>query len=131
MSNPLSPDLKVFKISKLEFGHQIEKDACTWFLGRPGTRLLSRNYRCRVGEIDLVFEEERTGEIELVFVEVRARLQSSWESGVESVTFPKQLKLKRTIDHFLAEYSGRASGARVDILAWDGTNWLHVESVWF
>ena len=39
------------------------------FLQRQGLRLLAQNYRCRVGEIDLIMQDGVT----LVFIEVRMR----------------------------------------------------------
>ena len=45
------------------------EDYCAHFLGRAGLRLLARNWRCRLGEIDLIAQEGATR----VFFEVRLR----------------------------------------------------------
>ena len=121
----------------LDFGLEVEKSAAEWFLiHHPTSQLLARNYRCKSGELDLVFEEKVYSDVdgpekaergvELVFVEVRARCEGSWVSAVESIDLRKQKKLRRVIEHFLAQYRGRAHSARFDVLAWDGKHWTHV-----
>lgn len=113
--------------SRLHFGKAMEEKALEWFKARHSDcRLLARNYLIRGGELDLVLEDAG----ELVFVEVRARLPGSIQSGLESVTLPKQLRLRRAIRHFLARYQGPARSARFDILAWDGSQWSHYPDVW-
>ena len=61
------------------------------FLTRNGLELLHRNYRCRVGELDLVM---RDGEL-LVFVEVRYRKHVCFGGAAQSVDTRKRLRLAR------------------------------------
>lgn len=77
-------------------GQQAEQTA-EQFLRRQGLRYCSRNYRCKVGEIDLVMED---GDI-LVFVEVRLRSNRHFGMGAESVTWHKQQKIIRASQHYL------------------------------
>lgn len=88
-------------------------------------RLLTRNFRCKAGEIDLIFEVgvER---VELVFVEVRARQAGSLASGIESVNSVKRRRLVAAASLFLSTYRGKARSLRFDILGWDGEVWTHV-----
>jgi Holliday junction resolvase-like predicted endonuclease len=118
-------------VSKLAQGLKIERNAESWFLTHRPAQLISRNYRGRVGEIDLIFEEDtkRVGEKELVFVEVRARGPRSLQSGVESVDGFKRRKLTRIIQKFLMSYRGPGTTLRVDILDWDGTRFHHFENI--
>ncbi len=108
-----------------ELGASSERSAEAWFLSRMGGRLVARNFRFRLGEIDLIFEVERV----LVFVEVRARLNPV-QSGLESVDWKKQRKLARAIRWYLASYRGRAREIRVDVLQWDGSSWTHFPNQW-
>ena len=121
------------KISKLHYGLQMEVKAEAWFLARfPGAVLCERNFRCRGGEIDLIFEAPSAlnASAELIFVEVRARTVGvSWETGLESVRPVKQRRLVRTISVYLSKYKGRARSARLDILAWDGIEWTHIQDL--
>lgn len=59
------------------------------YLEARGLQLVVRNFRCRLGEIDLVM---RDGEV-LVFVEVRCRRRNARVSARESVDSRKQRKL--------------------------------------
>jgi Holliday junction resolvase-like predicted endonuclease len=126
MTTPLPP-----RRSTSAFGREIEESALRWYLERvPGARLVGRNFRFRGGELDLIFEVpsgQKPGRSELVFVEVRARGPGAWVDGVASVDGRKLLRLRRCIAVFLAQYRGPAWGARLDILAWDGRGWEHLE----
>lgn len=79
-----------------EIGQEAETLACHW-LEKKGLKLLTRNYRCIFGEIDLVMRDNT----EVVFIEVRKRSNVNYGSAVESVTFAKQRKLIKTAMHYL------------------------------
>ena len=66
-------------------------------LQREGYRLVERNFRCQVGEIDLVM---LTGD-ELVFVEVRYRADDAYGDGGESVDRHKQRRLRLAAETWL------------------------------
>src|SRR3989442_11180541 len=57
------------------------EDLCAGLLRAAGLRLIERNWRCRLGEIDLIAEESGT----LVFAEVRMRQSGSYGGAPESV----------------------------------------------
>lgn len=67
------------------------------YLETHGLTLVARNFRCRVGELDLIL---RDGE-QLVFVEVRSRRYSQFGTPAESVTRAKQQKLLRAAAFYL------------------------------
>lgn len=76
-------------------GQDAENCACT-YLEQQGLRLLTRNYRSRLGEIDLIMQDRDS----LVFVEVRYRHRQDFGSGAESVDHRKQLKLIACAQHY-------------------------------
>ncbi len=87
-------------------GHQAEALA-EHFLRRRGLRMVSRNYRCRAGEIDLVMLDPGEASAEqLVFVEVRFRPPGAMVSAVETVDQRKQHKLIQAARHFLMNHQG-------------------------
>ncbi len=61
-------------------------------LNRQGLSTIARNWRCPLGELDLVMADGET----LVIVEVRARRSSSHGGALESVDVKKRGKLLRT-----------------------------------
>ncbi len=69
------------------------------FLLEQGLILLQRNFSSRLGEIDLIMEDNKT----IVFVEVRYRNSSRFGGGAASITVQKQNKISRTAAWFLAK----------------------------
>ena len=87
------------------------------FLRRRGLSLVTRNYRCRRGEIDLVMRDTDT----LVFVEVRRRKSRAFGGGVESVDGRKRARLVSAAEHYLAmKHLGDERPCRFDVVAIDG-----------
>ena len=74
-----------------ELGFAAEQKACEFLLAK-GLRLVTSNYRCRLGEIDLIMRDGPC----LVFVEVRARKTVAYGGAVASITYSKQQKLIKT-----------------------------------
>jgi len=77
-------------------------------------RVVERNFRCRLGEIDLIAIDEDC----LVFVEVRFRSNSHFASAAESVDVRKQVKLVRAANFFLSRNRQYACWTmRFDVIA--------------
>lgn len=68
------------------------------FLQQHRLKLITQNYRCRFGEIDLILQDGET----LVFVEVRMRAGQGFGGAAASIDSRKQSKLIRTAQHYLA-----------------------------
>ncbi|MDT8427706.1 MAG: YraN family protein [Pseudomonadales bacterium] len=81
------------------FGAQQEQLAASYLQAR-GLVLLQSNFRCRVGEIDLIMRDDRV----LVFIEVRYRRNKGFGTSVETVDRRKQQKLRRCARFFLATH---------------------------
>jgi putative endonuclease len=82
-----------------------------------GLRWITSNYRCRLGEIDLIM---RDGDY-LVFVEVRARAANTYGNALESVTWHKRQKLIKTAMFYLQTYKIQDKFcSRFDIVSIDG-----------
>ncbi len=71
-------------------GDDAEKRALR-FLVAHGLRPITRNYRCRLGEIDLIMQDGNC----LVFIEVRYRRKNPYANAALSVDRRKQQKLLR------------------------------------
>jgi putative endonuclease len=68
------------------------------FLEKRGLTIIARNYRCRLGEIDLVARDGAT----TVFVEVRRRASSAFGGAAASITAAKRLKLLKAARHYMS-----------------------------
>ncbi len=80
-----------------EFGNMGERLAEV-FLIDLGFKVLHRNYRTKIGEIDLVLKKDNL----LVFVEVKTRKTKSYGRGFEAVNFKKQQTLRRVAEQYIA-----------------------------
>lgn len=80
-------------------GADAEKRAET-YLTAKGLVKLEQNYRCKLGEIDLIMQHEET----LVFVEVRLRSHQAFANAAESVTIRKQQKIIYAAQHYLQQH---------------------------
>ncbi|NNL57035.1 MAG: YraN family protein [Pseudomonadales bacterium] len=98
------------KKSSIETGAAIEKIALRYLMAR-GLKKLDQNYRCQLGEIDLVMTDRKT----VVFVEVRYRSYSQFGGGAASVTNSKQRKLIRAAKYYMQQKNIGAA-CRFDVI---------------
>ncbi len=82
--------------SKRQIGNQYETLA-KQFLLRQGLRFIDQNFLTKVGEIDLIFQQDET----IVFVEVNYRNNDRFGSAAEMVTRAKMRKLVKTAQIWL------------------------------
>jgi len=80
-------------------------------LASHGLRIVARNYRTRMGEIDLVAQD---GDV-LVFVEVRLRADERFGGAAASIGTAKQRRLAAAAGQYLARL-GRAPRCRFDVV---------------
>ena len=93
---------------------QNAEDLALLFLKNKGMQLIKRNYRCKMGEIDLIMHHQT----ELVFVEVRYRKHTNFGSGAESVDYRKQQKILKSAEHFLQCHNKYAKQpCRIDVVS--------------
>lgn len=78
-----------------------------------GYEIIERNWRCPVGEIDLV---ARDGEV-IVFVEVKLRGSDAFGTPEEAVTEAKQTRLLQAGAAYLAEHGLDDVPCRIDVVA--------------
>lgn len=76
------------------------EDRALSYLVSQGLELLTRNFSCRRGEIDLIMQDARC----IVFVEVRMRNHPDYGSGADTVTISKMRKLAVTAEYFLQQH---------------------------
>lgn len=98
-------------------GRQYE-DRAGRLLRSAGLEVVARNFRCKLGEIDLICRDGGT----LVFVEVRYRSSTRFACAAASVTAAKQRRLWATAQLYLQQRGlTEQQRCRFDILAFDET----------
>jgi len=78
---------------------------------RRGFALVARNWRCSLGEIDLVLRRRD----QLVFCEVKTRRGSAHGDGFEAVDARKRRKLRALAEVFLLTHGGGSLSVRFDV----------------
>lgn len=85
------------------------------YLAAQGLAILARNYRTRLGEVDIVAREGAV----LVFLEVRLRSWAAWGGAAASVDARKQRRIVAAARHFLSRLRAEPP-CRFDVLTLDG-----------
>ncbi len=102
-------------------GSDAEQVAASYLLNQ-NLVLVTQNYRCRFGEIDLIMRDNTT----LVFVEVRMRTNEAFGGAAASITPAKQAKLLRAARHYLSGLNTEPA-CRFDAVLLSGCNGQNIE----
>ena len=102
------------KAVHLAQGENAEEQAHN-FLINAGLKPVARNFRCKLGELDLIMTDQQT----LVIVEVRFRKSDRYGSAVESVTRAKQSRIIAATQFYLSTHQADRP-IRFDVVAISG-----------
>ena len=94
------------------------------YLRYHGQTLLSRNYRCRRGEIDLVMRDRSGGIHVTVFVEVRYRKGTQHGRPEETISVAKPRKVILRAGHYLQAKNALEAVTRFDVVAVTQPNYV-------
>ncbi len=101
----------------LAIGARHEQQALE-YLKNSGLTLIEKNFRTRLGELDLIMRDGKT----LVFIEVRYRKNTQFGGPIESVSYQKQQRLLRAAHIYLSQRQQFQNLAyRFDIVGITGT----------
>jgi putative endonuclease len=82
-----------------------------------GLELVTRNWSCRMGELDLIMRDGG----QLIIVEVRSRARSGFGTAAESITATKRQRITRATRLYLQRNPREAQRpVRFDVIALDG-----------
>ena len=90
---------------------RLGEEAAAELYRRRGYRIVARNWRCRVGELDVVTAR---GDV-LVVCEVKTRRGSAYGGGYEAVDARKRAKLRAVAEAFLMAWPGHQAAVRFDV----------------
>src|SRR5689334_11465471 len=82
------------------------------YLQNNGYQIIETNWRCSVGEIDIVAQKEKI----LIFVEVRSRHAENTEPSFESVNKRKQAKLAALANEYINTHHLDEVIWRIDVI---------------
>lgn len=100
--------------ARIKLGRHGEALARSYLETAKGMTILAQNWRCRLGELDLV---AASGDW-IVFVEVRTRrLTGSFGMPEESVNWRKRKQVRETALHYLKQHGLAGRKIRFDVVA--------------
>ncbi len=88
------------------------EDIAERYLKRQGYAVVERNFRCPLGEIDLIAVNKQA----VVFVEVKTRRVDTSGAPLESVNAVKQRRLKRAALHYLNKHRLHDRDVQFDVV---------------
>lgn len=106
MKNPAKP---ISNRALGDLGETIAED----FLKKEGYRILERNARSPLGEIDVVAKDGKV----LVFVEIKTRRNLSCGYPEEAINANKRKRLSRLASWYLCRFGGTSEPVRFDVLS--------------
>lgn len=83
------------------------------FLQKQGYTIIQLNYRCNIGEIDIVAKDGET----LVFVEVKARSGYRFGNPKEAISYAKRKRISKIAMFYLKKTGNTRVKARFDVVA--------------
>ena len=113
-------------MNKREVGTLYEDMACR-YLEDEGLKIIGRNYRVKIGEIDIIAMENDT----LVFAEVKFRSSTDYGGAEFAISRQKQKKIMRVAQWYMAECGIRSDTVcRFDAVLIDGQDVVHIRNAW-
>lgn len=93
--------------------------ACAAWLEKQGYVIIDKNYRCRMGEVDLIARNEGY----YVFIEVKFRQDRSMGAPYEAVNVRKQMKIRQTARwYMMAKHLPPQTPVRFDVVSICGSD---------
>lgn len=96
----------------LFWGKEGEEIALTYIRGK-GYKILEQNFKCKIGEIDIVSIDKNT----LVFIEVKLRKTADFGYPMEAVTRKKQDKIRQVASYYLSYRDYSRYSIRFDVIS--------------
>lgn len=95
---------------------KLGEDLAVDFLKTLDYQVLSRNYRCQIGEIDIIAQDSNKA---IVFIEVKSRTNKKFGEAKESVNKQKQRKIKNVAQFYLIKMGAIDIPIRFDVIEID------------
>jgi len=96
---------------------KLGEEKASLYLKRNKFHILTRNFRKRYGEIDIVAIDTSLKEKALVFVEVKTRRSNSFGNPVEGITLWKLKTLIKTAEYYKMTHRNLPDTMRIDAIS--------------
>lgn len=95
----------------MSFGN-VGEEMAVKYLRKKGYKILERNFRCKIGEIDIIAEKDNV----ICFVEVKSRHSEKYGRPAESITDYKKRHITRTAEYYLLLKKYEDRDAQIDVI---------------
>jgi putative endonuclease len=102
------------------------EDVAETYLRRRGYRIIERNFKTKIGELDIIAREGGA----LCFVEVRSRATTAFGDAIESVDHVKRARVSRMAQLYLTWRKPELTVARFDVLGITGDRITLIRDAW-
>lgn len=99
-------------MSKKQQIGKLGEDLATKYLEEKNYKILTRNFHCKQGEIDIIAKERN----EIIFIEVKARTNLHYGRPVEAVTKIKQKHIEKAAEYYLYKNNLANNNVRIDVI---------------
>lgn len=92
------------------------EDLAARYLNQKNYQIIERNFRSKLGEIDIIARQGKT----LIFCEVKTRLNNAYGYPFEAVTMHKQNKIRKVAELYLIKArneTGNYDSIRFDVIS--------------
>lgn len=125
MANPIQSTREELRPTTRQVGATAESGAAEFLVSR-GYRILERNFRSKIGELDIIAFD---GDV-LCFVEVRSRGNDRCGDAAMTVTAAKQRRVTRAAHSYLCSRRVQFERARFDVVAITGDQVTLIRDAW-
>ena len=113
-------------MNKRSVGTEYETMACR-YLEKEGLEILVRNYRVRIGEIDIIAKDGDT----LVFAEVKFRSSTQYGGAEYAISEGKRKTIMKVAQWFMnSRHISQDAFCRFDAVLIDGDDIIHIKNAW-
>lgn len=113
-------------VNKRKIGNSYEDLACE-HLENEGMFIRARNYRVRIGEIDIIAQD---GDV-LVFVEVKYRSYMDFGGAAFAISPAKQRTIRKVAQWYMVQFHiSPDTYCRFDAVLIDGSDISHIRNAW-
>lgn len=104
---------------------KLGEDLAVIYLKRIGYKILERNFRCRVGEVDIIAKDVE----EIVFIEVKTRTNNTYGEPSEAVDYIKKEHIIKTANYYLYKNKLYNKSIRFDVIEVFLSNKFHINHI--
>lgn len=113
-------------MNKRSVGAEHESQACE-YLESLGLEIIERNYRVKVGEIDIIAKDDDT----LVFIEVKYRTKKTQGGASYAISAKKMQTIKKVANWYIASHKlSQNAFYRFDAVLIDGEEVSYIKNAW-